>query len=352
MFWNGDPNVYQLAHVYNQPALLLITLFLIGAGIWLIVRRYRADPWWRFVIYGALVSVVPASLTIEYFHMLRLSALPVFLLLITVPALSWILERRRLALIVGIILLTLIQGIWFQVQYHRSAHDAWRRHVLDADYEEKIFKLALSQPQRPIYLADLGTSPYIQARWYAAIHGVNPSELVKVQPNEPLKEGALVISTEGLCLPDTVISQVDPYAVFIAPPAAPPRTPLNDNGFKAEIVTPHDIVRFSRGQPIQMNVHVKNVSEQIWRRCSRGPARLQLYLGSHWLDAKGKWLKEEGRSPLPKDLAPGESITMKFRLEPPIRSGNYTIELDMLQEDVTWFGLKGSPTKKVLVVVE
>jgi hypothetical protein len=67
-------------------------------GLLLIVICYRRDPWWRFVLYGLAVSIVPGVITFEPFHALRLLALPVFLSLLTVPALEWLLapnERKQ-----------------------------------------------------------------------------------------------------------------------------------------------------------------------------------------------------------------------------------------------------------------
>src|SRR5436190_4771613 len=199
LFWNGDPNLYQVAHLYNQPALLIATLMVV-IGIWIVVRRPRGERWWRFILYGALVSVIPASLTDEYFHNLRLAALPVFILVLIVPALVWLLDQRRnirIAAIAAVLVLTVSQGAYFQYQYHRSESDSWRRHMFDADYEDKIFKVALAQQSRPIYLADAISSPYIQAYWYAAINGVPHSQLVRLRNEEAPPVGSVVISTES-----------------------------------------------------------------------------------------------------------------------------------------------------------
>jgi 4-amino-4-deoxy-L-arabinose transferase-like glycosyltransferase len=355
LFRTGDPTIYQVTHLYNQPALLIVTLLLLVIGIWTILRRPRIDPWWRFILYGAVVSVIPASLTVEYFHELRLSALPVFILLLTVPALDWLLDQRReirtpaLALI---LLLTLLQGAYFQYRYQLAANDPWRRHIFDADYEDKIFKVALAQNSRPIYLADAISTPYIQAYWYATINGFPRSQFVRLKDEEVPPFGSVVIATEGGCLPKSVIAQVDPYSVYLTGPAAEPRAALPVEAFRAEIALFEDVLRFQPGQPIEMNVAVKNTSNQVWPGCQRGPATFQLYLSCHWLDNSGNWAREEGRAPLSEVLRPGQSTTLKFRLEPPLRSGEYTIELDMLQEGVVWFGLKGSQTKKVRIVVD
>ncbi|MCA1593939.1 MAG: glycosyltransferase family 39 protein [Acidobacteria bacterium] len=94
----GDTSIWQVAHVRGTPALLAATLILVATGAWLVLRRHRRDAWWRFVFYGLAASVVPASLTADYFHMLRLASVPVFLLVLAVPAFARLIEeggRRR-----------------------------------------------------------------------------------------------------------------------------------------------------------------------------------------------------------------------------------------------------------------
>jgi hypothetical protein len=57
----------------------------------LIIARHWRDPWWRFVFYGLVASIVPGAITNWPFHELRLMGYAVFLLLLTVPALQWLL---------------------------------------------------------------------------------------------------------------------------------------------------------------------------------------------------------------------------------------------------------------------
>ena len=86
LFVTGDPNFEQIAHLYGAPLLLAATGLLAIAGLVLILRVYRREAWWRFVVYCLFASVVPASLTKEYVHMLRLAPLPVFVIGVTAVA--------------------------------------------------------------------------------------------------------------------------------------------------------------------------------------------------------------------------------------------------------------------------
>src|SRR5262249_22445405 len=74
-------------HVQGSGGPILFATFILAvAGLLIVVLGRRQDPWWRFVVYGLAVSIVPGAISIEPFHQLRLMAYPVFLLLLMVPA--------------------------------------------------------------------------------------------------------------------------------------------------------------------------------------------------------------------------------------------------------------------------
>lgn len=354
---SGDPNIYQVAHIPGTPAMLAATLLLVVIGLWLVLRHQRDSAWWRFILYGLAASIVPAALTADYFHMLRLSALPVFLLVLAVPALARLWdsgERRRevrLALML-LVLLTLLQGAFFQWQYHKSAGSPWRRHLFDADYPQKIFDNAVANGARPIYLADAMTTPYIQAYWYATLKALPLSEFVRLGPGESPPARALVISTEENCSQPHVLAQVDPYRLYIAEGQPRARAPLPDSAFRADISVPGAPTTVPAGEKLQLRVRVKNAGDIVWPGCERSAGKFQIYLGSHWLKANGEVAsKEAGRSPLPADLAPGQETELSFAVSAPAQPGDYVLEIDLLQENVTWFGLKGSRTYRTHVTV-
>jgi hypothetical protein len=53
-----------------------------------------------------------------------------------------------------------------------------------------------------------------------------------------------------------------------------------------------------------------------------------------------------------RDLEPGEQIELRLVVNAPKIPGAYILELDMLEEGVSWFGLHGSPTLQLSVRVE
>jgi hypothetical protein len=84
----GDPKPYVHASNYGMLFGTAVLLALAGAG--LVLLRHRDDPWWRFVLAATVVSPVPAALTEDRLHALRLVPLAVLLLVLSVPALRLI----------------------------------------------------------------------------------------------------------------------------------------------------------------------------------------------------------------------------------------------------------------------
>jgi hypothetical protein len=107
------------------------------------------------------------------------------------------------------------------------------------------------------------------------------------------------------------------------------------------------------GEKATLRVAVKNLGPVVWPARERSGGKFQVSLGNHWLDAQGNVItNDDGRAALLRDLAPGEETELKLVVNAPRRPGDYTIELDLLQEGVSWFGLKGSPTTKLPVKIE
>jgi len=55
---------------------------------------------------------------------------------------------------------------------------------------------------------------------------------------------------------------------------------------------------------------------------------------------------------LPRDIAPGESVSLELPLRAPVASGAYALEFDMVSEHLAWFEDLGSPTLRLELRVE
>lgn len=229
---SGDPILRH--HVPGMGMLLLATLILAVIGVIYVIGWRLKDPWWRFIFFGFLVSVLPGALTVNRSHMLRLIAVPLFLLLLTVPALMWLLNTRMIGssincvflrgLVVGasmrrrillaLVILTLLQALLFQIQFRREGPR--RGHFFDSTYP-RIFEEAMSVGSNLIYLVDSqGRPAYIHAYWYATVYGHDTSRFIHLTSGERPPTGALVISTEQQCRRCQRISRHGQYILYRA----------------------------------------------------------------------------------------------------------------------------------------
>jgi len=351
----GDPNRDQIVHLFGSYQFLAAVFAFTILGL-IVLWRQRADPWWRFVLYGAFVSLVPASLTNEHFHMLRLIAVPVFLLVFAIPGVGWFFEREQtgLAKVAFVLLIgtAFAQAALFQSRYQSRWQDPRRVHLFDGEYREKIFRPAIATNAQPIYLADALPIPgYIQAFWYGMLDGIPSNRFERLPPSEPPPLGSTVIGTEENCPGCEIIATVAPYTLYVARERRP-RSPLPLESLRAELsVVPSPAKLRAKGLAT-FRVKVTNRSAATWLARERGGGSYQVALGNHWLDAQGKTLiNDDGRSALLRDLHPGESTELSLTVNAPRNPGAYILELDMLQESVSWFGLVGSQTVRVPVDV-
>ncbi|HEX5691681.1 MAG TPA: hypothetical protein VFX76_16820, partial [Roseiflexaceae bacterium] len=103
------------------------------------------------------------------------------------------------------------------------------------------------------------------------------------------------------------------------------------------------------GMPFLLRVRVRNAGAHAWR--VEGPHPVNL--AYHWLDLAGQPVIFDGvRAHLPASLAPGEAIELDMHVEPPSRAGSYTLAIDLVEEGVGWFSLRGVPALLAPVKVE
>ena len=358
----GDPNEYNIAGVDGAPLVLAATLALALVGVWLAVRVARRDAWWRFVLYGLAASAVPASLTNEYVHTLRLAPLPVFIVVLTAPAFAWLLEEGRTrswtlarrASLAALILLTLAQGALFRARYDEAAASPKRLHIFDAGYARRVLPAALALGPRPVYLSDAhGIPGYIQAYWQATLQGIPLSNFARTDEGVEPPEGAAVITTRDICVRCRVVAEEPPYVVYVAGETGRAREALPDGAFRASITILNPPASMRAGGRATLRVEVVNAGDSVWPGRAWRSDAFQVGVGNHWLDAEGREVvHDDGRAPLASDLRPGEARKFELTVNAPKEPGEYTLEVDVLQEGVSWFALKGSKTARARVRVE
>lgn len=133
--------------------------------------------------------------------------------------------------------------------------------------------------------------------------------------------------------------------------------PLPDRGFKAQISLVDPPTKLRVGQKETITVRIKNTSDVFWwarggEVNDRTDNKFYLAIGDKWLDASGKLLSEmDGRLGISKDMRPGDELELPLLITAPAKPADYILEVDMVQEQVAWFGDKGSPTARINVTV-
>jgi hypothetical protein len=234
-------------HVQGSGGPILFATFVLAMfGLALIVVSRWREPWWRFVVYGLTVSILPGAITDEPFHEVRLMAYPVFLLVLTIPALEWLLapaESKQSAYdtregahsggpgraavsghglshairlgFVGILLVaTVVQAIDFQLTFRREGPG--RVNEFDVAYKP-LYDAVVAQPQRPIYLENGQWGPaYMDAYWYATVEGRPLTEFVRLPDGTKPPSGAIVVSSNSDCQNCDVIQKSGGYSLYRA----------------------------------------------------------------------------------------------------------------------------------------
>jgi len=97
------------------------------------------------------------------------------------------------------------------------------------------------------------------------------------------------------------------------------------------------------GQLLTMKVIVTNTGTREWKRdlCATKTA---FRLSYHWAGGPAPFYEGE-RTPVTKTVKPGEKDTLTLAIQAPPAPGNYTLQLDMIEEGVTWFSTSADKVK-------
>lgn len=212
---SGDPEPRH--HLPGMGSLLIAVVILAALGMVVALVWHRSEAWWRFILYGLAVSPIPASLTLDHFHTLRLVGLPVFLFVLTALAIEFLLSengewrKARRASLTGLVLTILLQGAIFQWRFRVSLP---RVDAFDSYYQE-LLATALRRSERPINLLDKIPAAYVYAFWYATLHNQNVNNFRRASGNEPIPHGGLVISHELPCTNCEIIMERGQFRVYV-----------------------------------------------------------------------------------------------------------------------------------------
>lgn len=349
----GEQNIRD--HLPDSPALLAATLLLAIVGLFFVLREHRQEAWWRFQLYALAASVVPAALTVNDFPQLRLIAFPVFLHVLAAPAVARLAggKRMRVALY-AVVALLVAQGAYFQWRFQARPPERW--YVFDARFTRKVLTPALEAARGgTVYLYDPpGHSGYIQALWHGALRGVEAARFVRLSMNETPPPGAVVVSTEADCSNCRMLARSTNYVLYAVEPttlSAHP-TQLRAGGPSALLTSRELPASVVAGSKQSFEVIVRNVGNETWPAVGDEAGRYAVSLRARWLRADGMPAGDrEAAARIPYDMEPGDTAGLRLEVSAPAASGEYVLELFVVQEGIAPSAARGPKPLSVQVKV-
>lgn len=127
------------------------------------------------------------------------------------------------------------------------------------------------------------------------------------------------------------------------------RAESDDGWYRAAIRPAQAELIAAASDVLTTTVVVTNTSVRTWPAAGTRP----IHLSYHWLqpDSRRVLILDGERTPLPRDLAPGESASITALVKVPLRTGTLLLQWDLVQEDVAWFSERGSAVAEASVQV-
>lgn len=100
--------------------------------------------------------------------------------------------------------------------------------------------------------------------------------------------------------------------------------------------------RFAPRALMQVSFEIENAGNTLWLM-SRGALRGTVRLGIKIINEAGEVVEEfHGEPPLQHAIAPGERVALTLEHHAPQTSGQYTLKIDLVNQDICWFEQQGS----------
>jgi hypothetical protein len=104
--------------------------------------------------------------------------------------------------------------------------------------------------------------------------------------------------------------------------------------------------QFSAGQTTTVPVTIRNLGNGTFPTTNSFPVNLSY----HWTSASGASVIWDGaRTPIGADLLSGGTVTLNAAVTAPTTGGNFLLKMDLVQEGVAWFSVKGAATGNLSV---
>lgn len=169
---------------------------------------------------------------------------------------------------------------------------------------------------------------------------------------------ACVLAAAGCGNPASSSGGTQPTSAPGAAQTEPQRTrittALPDSAFSAALTPSDPPASMRAGEKQTVTVRVKNASQVTWPAEGLPDGKFSITLRDRWLSTDGlKVINDlDGGTSLTDDLLPGSEVDLPLKVTAPKEKGNYILEFDMVQEQVSFFHDKGSTPARVNVKVE
>jgi 4-amino-4-deoxy-L-arabinose transferase-like glycosyltransferase len=191
---SGDRKPY--VDIWGAPQLLAVVAVLAAAGVIEICRR--RDRFWLYAIAAYLLSAVPASLTLDRHHALRLAAMPLCVAVLAIPGLEAVARLRRpLMLVAAAVLAVGALAEWWSFVDHYSTSGPHRTGVFEAGVPALVQR-GLSGG-RTIYVDYDDSYALAMAQWYAVSHGLPASRVARLPDGAIPPTGSMVFGRLQSC---------------------------------------------------------------------------------------------------------------------------------------------------------
>ena len=123
---------------------------------------------------------------------------------------------------------------------------------------------------------------------------------------------------------------------------------LPADSHRANIVIRSTVATLHTGEAAVLEVEVTNSSGIDW------PAGTWLAVGNHWYGSVSRRgdTEDDGRVPMPDGLAAGETLVARLTVTAPQKPGSFALQIDLVEEGVTWFADRGSGMATTPVTVK
>ncbi len=109
----------------------------------------------------------------------------------------------------------------------------------------------------------------------------------------------------------------------------------NANDFYAAVYEAPGRIAMDPSARMLVPVTVRNVGRKPWRTSD------EIHLSYHLYQDPRRPLVDGPRTNLPRDVLPGEAVSIEAILRAPLRPGEYLLMWDLVHEDTTWFSGQG-----------